>query len=145
MCSSPDKISNGYLKVGSYANGSKAIYQCFNGFELRHGDRELYCSNGNWVGKVPVCAKSIFIEKSVIKTQNYVHTTFITWSFFFLLIFEANCGFPGLLENGQVYYIGTMGEYAYQPYMSNVGQNKQLRYTCEKGTFQMHIGFFTRS
>ncbi len=26
-----------------------------------------------------------------------------------------------------------MSEYTYQPYMTSVGQNKQIKYTCEKG------------
>jgi hypothetical protein len=40
-------------------NGSKAIYKCFNGFELRDGNKELVCSNGEWIGQVPSCVKSM--------------------------------------------------------------------------------------
>ncbi len=54
----PSKILNGYLKLGSYSNGSKVIYKCFNGYELKDGDRELNCINGEWIGKVPTCSKS---------------------------------------------------------------------------------------
>lgn len=38
----------------------------------------------------------------------------------------------GKLENGKIYYIGTLSEYTYQPYMNTVGQNKQIRYECDK-------------
>ena len=44
-----------------------------------------------------------------------------------------SCAFPGNLENGKIFYVGTMAEYAYHPYMNTLGQNKQIRYECEKG------------
>lgn len=49
----------------------------------------------------------------------------------FLLL--VNCAFPGYLENGKIFYVGTLAEYAYHPYMNNLGQNKQIRYECEDG------------
>ena len=30
-------------------------------------------------------------------------------------------------------YIGTLDEYQYKPYMTTVGQNKQIRYECNIG------------
>jgi hypothetical protein len=42
------------------------------------------------------------------------------------------CGFPGNLENGRLFYIGTMSEYNFKSYMNNLGQNKQIRYECDK-------------
>ena len=50
-----------------------------------------------------------------------------------LFFIQVNCGYPGLLENGRVLYIGTLAEYTYQPYMTTVGQNKQIRYECDLG------------
>ena len=45
---------------------------------------------------------------------------------------KINCGFPGQIQNGKILYIGTLAEYTYQPYMTTVGQNKQIRYECDK-------------
>ncbi|RNA35799.1 von Willebrand factor type EGF and pentraxin domain-containing 1 [Brachionus plicatilis] len=45
---------------------------------------------------------------------------------------KINCAFPGHLENGKIFYVGTLAEYTYHPYMSNLGQNKQIRYECDK-------------
>ena len=45
---------------------------------------------------------------------------------------KINCGFPGVLNHGRILYIGTLSEYTYQPYMNTVGQNKQIRYECDK-------------
>ncbi len=44
-----------------------------------------------------------------------------------------NCGYPGTIQNGEIFYVGTQGEYSYQPYMTNVGQNKQIKYICNNG------------
>lgn len=30
-------------------------------------------------------------------------------------------------------YIGTLDEYQYKPYMTTVGQNRQIRYVCDAG------------
>ena len=61
-CSPPPKIANGYNKYASTMHGSKAYYQCFNGYELsnKHTNvsAELKCQNGNWNGAVPLCIKS---------------------------------------------------------------------------------------
>jgi hypothetical protein len=100
-CIPPPKIANGYNKFGSTQHGKKALYQCFNGYELVKGHSEIECINGEWVGAIPQCSK-------------------------------INCGFPGILNNGRILYIGTLSEYTYQPYMNTVGQNKQIRYECDK-------------
>lgn len=101
-CSIPPKIPHGYNKYSSSLHGSKALYQCFNGFELSTGDGKLKCVDGEWVGPTPVCTR-------------------------------VNCAYPGPLHNGKIFYIGTMSEYTYQPYMNSVGQNKKIRYECDKG------------
>jgi hypothetical protein len=106
-CSSPPKIPHGYNKYSSSLHGSKALYQCFNGFEMSKGDSELRCSDGEWVGSIPVCSK-------------------------------VNCAYPGPLENGKIFYIGTIDEYIYKPYMNSVGQNKQIRYECFKSKYIAH-------
>lgn len=56
-CSTPPKIPYGYNKYSSSLHGSKAYYQCFNGFELSKGDGELRCVDGEWVGAIPICSK----------------------------------------------------------------------------------------
>lgn len=58
-CPSPDKIQNGYIKIGSYQNGSKAFYVCFNGYELKESDGEIQCINGTWVGNTAICTKVV--------------------------------------------------------------------------------------
>lgn len=68
-CSTPPKIPYGYNKFGSSLHGSKALYQCFNGYELSKGHGELKCTNGEWVGSIPFCTKSInffFVACTVI-------------------------------------------------------------------------------
>lgn len=107
-CPIPIKIPNGFNKFSSFLHGSKAIYQCFNGFEMTKGDKELKCHDGTWIGVVPTCTK-------------------------------VNCGFPGQIANGRILYIGTLAEYTYQPYMTTVGQNKQIRYECDKGIFKSYL------
>ena len=56
-CTVPIKIQNGFNKFSSFLHGSKAIYQCFTGFEMTKGDKELKCNDGAWVGMVPTCIK----------------------------------------------------------------------------------------
>lgn len=46
-----------------------------------------------------------------------------------------NCGYPGLLKNGRILYVGSLGEYNYQSYMTAIGHNKQIKFTCDKGKF----------
>lgn len=68
-CTAPPKIPNGYNKYGSTSHGSKALYQCFNGYELAHGQREMRCVNGEWVGQIPACVKSNHFNLFVLFDQ----------------------------------------------------------------------------
>ena len=103
-------------------NGSKVIYKCFNGYELNDGDKELVCINGDWIGKVPSCVKSMSFCKFFWETKNFKN-----------LKITVNCGYPGSIENGKVLYIGTLGEYNYHPYMTSSTQNRQIKYVCDRG------------
>jgi hypothetical protein len=59
-CGPAPKIANGYNRFGSTVHGSKALYECLNGFELDVHNGELKCAHGEWVGKIPSCVKSNF-------------------------------------------------------------------------------------
>jgi hypothetical protein len=123
-CSAAPKIVNGYNRYGSTEHGSKALYECFNGFELDQHNGELKCSHGEWVGKIPTCLKSNNFKTNLVKTHKPK---------FNYKIQKANCNYPGPLVNGKLFYIGTLSEYTYQPYMKSMGQNKQIRYECDIG------------
>ena len=57
-CVAPPKVPNGYNKYSSTVHGSKALYQCFNGYELAKNHGELRCMSGEWIGQIPACLKS---------------------------------------------------------------------------------------
>jgi hypothetical protein len=151
-CNHPPKIPNGYNKYGSLAHGSKAIYQCFNGYELLNQSGELKCNDSVWVGQIPICSRGILYWQILI--NNCRHTIDVKMSLnminiIIIIIIQhlVNCSFPGILENGRILYIGSLGEYTYQPYMTSLGQNKQIKYECNKGKVLVDIflGVFEES
>jgi hypothetical protein len=76
-CSPPPKINNGYNKFGSLQHGSKALYQCFNGYELTHSNGELYCIDGEWIGSIPTCTKGKPDHNLALTTQTYSYLALI--------------------------------------------------------------------
>ncbi|XP_065315974.1 sushi, von Willebrand factor type A, EGF and pentraxin domain-containing protein 1-like isoform X1 [Gordionus sp. m RMFG-2023] len=45
------------------------------------------------------------------------------------------CQFPGLLTNGQVFLVGSFGEYNYREYITNVQHGRQIAYKCDKNYY----------
>ena len=37
------------------------------------------------------------------------------------------------MQNGEIFYVGSAGDYTFQQYMTNTGQNKQIKYVCNNG------------
>ncbi|XP_050719319.1 uncharacterized protein LOC127000000 isoform X1 [Eriocheir sinensis] len=48
---------------------------------------------------------------------------------------EVYCPFPGELPNGRVLLVGNMGMYDYRSYVKKVKNNRQLRFSCNRGYF----------
>ncbi|CAF0889036.1 unnamed protein product [Brachionus calyciflorus] len=121
------KCVNGSLIYEINCNETENIKSCLappkllNGYNkyssTQHGSKVLYqCLNGYELSK----------GSTELKCNNG------EWIGSIPQCSKMNCAFPGIVENGKIFYVGTLAEYTYQPYMNTLGQNKQIRYECNK-------------
>ena len=81
MCGTPPKIDNGIVSSTGQDYGSKATYQCNQGYKMKGTDTMTCEASGKWFRKAPSCKQSKGKKcYTYVRTYIYVYNC-VVWEY----------------------------------------------------------------